>query len=57
MVKDKGSSLRSRRVGESEEGKGGDWKERERKSGNPFSLSPFSPFPLPLPFLLLPLRL
>ena len=32
MVTDKGSSLRSRRVGESEEGKGGgDWKERERK--------------------------
>lgn len=31
MVKDKGSSLRSRRAGESEEGKGGDWKERERK--------------------------
>ena len=32
MVKDKGSSLRGRRVGESEEGKGGGLeRERERK--------------------------
>ena len=46
MVTDKGSSLRSRRVGESEEGKGGDWKEREKVRE---SLFPFALFSLPPP--------
>ena len=44
MVKDKGSSLRSRRVGESEEGKGGLEREREKVRE---SLFPFALFSLP----------
>ena len=50
MVTDKGSSLRSRRVGESEEGKGGGL-ERERESkGIPFPFRPFLPSSSPSPF-------
>ena len=47
MVKDKGSSLRSRRVGESEEGKGGGL-EREREKVRE-SVFPFALFSLPPP--------
>ena len=51
MVKDKGSSLRSRRVGESEEGKGGEIGKRERESkGIRFPFRPFLPSPSPSPF-------
>ena len=54
MVKDKGSSLRSRRVGESEEGKGGEGLEREREKVRE-SVFPFALFSLPpLPPLFAP---